>query len=205
MSNYTSDATNRRLLESDWIFIGISGVTNGGKTHLTEYLKQRFPGSVTINQDTFFRSEQDPNHVMVAELNHANWEAMCSIDWDRLLDTINETTNQPPTGEPLFFVEGHIIFNHPKLVQLFRRKYFFTLTEEECYNRRRYRTYDPPDPPGYYDLVVWPMYLKNKEEMERSVKDVIYLDGAGNQEEIHRAVGDEIQKLLVELSYDHCS
>lgn len=28
------------------------------------------------------------------------------------------------------------------------------------------RVYTPPDPPGYFDGHVWPMYLKNRCEME---------------------------------------
>lgn len=28
------------------------------------------------------------------------------------------------------------------------------------------RVYTPPDPPGYFDGHVWPMYLKNRQEME---------------------------------------
>lgn len=28
------------------------------------------------------------------------------------------------------------------------------------------RVYTPPDPPGYFDGHVWPMYLKNRNEME---------------------------------------
>lgn len=27
------------------------------------------------------------------------------------------------------------------------------------------RVYTPPDPPGYFDGHVWPMYLKNRREM----------------------------------------
>lgn len=203
MPNTASDSTNGTTnSKNDWIFIGISGVTNGGKTQLTRYLVQRFPGSLVINQDTFFRLEHDPAHVMIPELNHANWEALSSVKWDELLKAIGAMKSQPPTCCPFFFVEGHLIFNHPEVVRMFRRKYFFTLTKEQCYSRRCYRTYDPPDPPGYYEAVVWPMYLKNKEEMEADVKDVIYLNGAADQEETHRSVGDELQKLLTESSRD---
>lgn len=43
------------------------------------------------------------------------------------------------------------------------------------------RVYTPPDPPGYFDGYVWPMYLKNRQEMdsivsgigERPVKDAM--------------------------------
>ena len=35
----------------------------------------------------------------------------------------------------------------------------------------RHRHYIPPDPPGYFDFVVWPMYLKNKEELA-NIRDI---------------------------------
>jgi len=44
------------------------------------------------------------------------------------------------------------------------------------------RVYTPPDPPGYFDGYVWPMYLKNRQELgsitseigKRTVKDAVY-------------------------------
>lgn len=34
------------------------------------------------------------------------------------------------------------------------------------------RIYNPPDPPGYFDGHVWPMYLKHKREMEENETDI---------------------------------
>ena len=34
------------------------------------------------------------------------------------------------------------------------------------------RVYTPPDPPGYFDGYVWPMYLKNRQEMESTVSGI---------------------------------
>lgn len=34
------------------------------------------------------------------------------------------------------------------------------------------RVYTPPDPPGYFDGHVWPMYLKNRQEMENMVSGI---------------------------------
>lgn len=34
------------------------------------------------------------------------------------------------------------------------------------------RVYAPPDPPGYFDGHVWPMYLKNRREMEDVEPDI---------------------------------
>lgn len=34
------------------------------------------------------------------------------------------------------------------------------------------RVYTPPDPPGYFDGHVWPMYLKNRQEMLSMVSEI---------------------------------
>lgn len=34
------------------------------------------------------------------------------------------------------------------------------------------RVYTPPDPPGYFDGHVWPMYLKNRREMENTASGI---------------------------------
>lgn len=33
------------------------------------------------------------------------------------------------------------------------------------------RVYTPPDPPDYFDGYVWPMYLKNREEIESDTSE----------------------------------
>lgn len=177
--------------------MGISGVTNGGKTSLVKHLMKKFEGSEVIHQDDFFRSEDDEHHQMVTELNHANWESLTSVDWDKLLAVLESKLAMPPKGRTgLLMLDGHIIFNHPKLVELFDRKYFFTLSKEECFRRRQQRHYVPSDPPGYFDLVVWPMYLQNKQEMEQHLHDVVYLDGAADLHSIHQSVQRELQCLI---------
>ena len=39
-------------------------------------------------------------------------------------------------------------------------------TNVESVSNDRHRCYNPPDPPGYFEKVVWPMYLINKREMD---------------------------------------
>lgn len=51
-------------------------------------------------------------------------------------------------------------------------KIFITLPEDEAYRRRQVRTYVPADPDGFFAECIWPMYLKNKEEMSREGPDI---------------------------------
>uniref|UniRef100_A0A023GFR2 Nicotinamide riboside kinase 1 n=1 Tax=Amblyomma triste TaxID=251400 RepID=A0A023GFR2_AMBTT len=186
---------------NNWVFVGVSGVTNGGKTSLVNYLQQVFKDCVIFHQDDFFRSEFDKNHEMIAELNHANWEALSSVDWDKLLDAVSACTSQSPRGpNRLVIIDGHIIFNHPKLAKLFDKRYFFTLPRDECFVRRQTRTYDPADVPGYFEQVVWPMYVKNMQEVKDTQTDVVYLDGTRDMSELHQKVLEDLQSFLQQHS-----
>lgn len=56
--------------------------------------------------------------------------------------------------------------------------------------------YVPPDPPGYFDAIIFPEYLKHKEFVEKNIRNVNYVDGYGSQSEICEAVVENIKRLL---------
>ncbi|RZB40453.1 hypothetical protein BDFB_010511, partial [Asbolus verrucosus] len=76
----------------------------------------------------------------------------------------------------ILIVEGFTVFNYKPLQSLFHLKYYFTLSKEECSKRRSHRVYEPPDCPGYFDVCVWPEYIKQLEEIRREVKGVKYFN-----------------------------
>ena len=39
------------------------------------------------------------------------------------------------------------------------------------------RTYDPPDPPNYFQQVVWPAYEEQYQKLSKSNLDIHFLDG----------------------------
>ncbi|XP_075556318.1 nicotinamide riboside kinase 1 [Dermacentor variabilis] len=190
---------------NNWTLVGVSGITSGGKTSLLKYLQEVIGDCVVLHQDDFYRSEFDKNHVMIPEVNHANWEALSSVDWEKMLDAITASTSQQPEGQKLMIIDGHIIFNHPRLAKLFDKRYFLTLTREECYARRLTRTYEPPDVPGYFEKVVWPMYLKNLQEIKDTQPDITYLDGTEDMDILHKKVLEDLQSFLKSRSDIHRS
>uniref|UniRef100_A0A2L2YLT5 Nicotinamide riboside kinase 1 n=1 Tax=Parasteatoda tepidariorum TaxID=114398 RepID=A0A2L2YLT5_PARTP len=184
-------------MENRWICVGISGCTNGGKSTLANSLLSFFPGSVVVNQDTFFRSDDSPEHVVIPELNHKNWERLESVNWEPMIEQLEEILASPiPSAHSLLIVEGHIIFNHPKLRGIFNKKYFLTLNKDECLKRRVTRVYDPPDIPGYFELCVWPMYFTNLEDVKKHCPDVYYLDGTKKREVIFDSVVQDLKSYL---------
>lgn len=82
-----------------WLVIGISGVTNGGKTTLAKSLeayfaaqqnKVFFKDNLTLNkvvglcQDDYFLPVDSAKHTMIEKLNHINWEILSSLDMERM-------------------------------------------------------------------------------------------------------------------------
>ncbi|XP_067221214.1 nicotinamide riboside kinase 1-like [Chanodichthys erythropterus] len=105
---------------------------------------------------------------------------------------VKSTASEPPNVFVLI-VEGFLIFNHRHLNSLFNKKYFLQIPYETCKERRSSRVYVPPDPPGYLDGYVWPMYLKNRKAMEEAVNDIEFLDGTQKRETLLSAVLADIQ------------
>jgi len=182
-----------------WHVIGISGVTCGGKSSLSAKLQTALTIPTTvINQDDYFLDPSHENHQMVEELNHANWEILSSLDMERLLNDAKQVLKQKVEETHILIIEGFLIMNFQPLVDLMDHKFYLTLTEEKCRERRRLRSYDPPDPAGYFELCVWPMYLKHFEEMTNTPQNnITLLNGADDQEtifdQVYRSVLDGIK------------
>ncbi|ELW58800.1 Nicotinamide riboside kinase 1 [Tupaia chinensis] len=78
---------------------------------------------------------------------------------------------------PILIIEGFLLFN---------------------YNTR---VYEPPDPPGYFDGHVWPMYLKHRREVEDITWEIVYLDGTKSEEDLFSQVYED---LIQELAKHKC-
>ncbi|CRL08745.1 CLUMA_CG021281, isoform A [Clunio marinus] len=232
-----------------WIVIGISGVTCSGKTtlaqtlydHLKSLTRQELKAGLElnrvelINQDSYFRELNDPNHQIIEKLNHFNWEVIESIDMDKMINDVmrilgtnfhlyktrscslasnslnenifyhhymeysnNQHMRAVSGSDELFLtlddrckfkklvkhnsllniliIEGFLIFNHPVTYDLCNIKFHLHVQYEVCYSRRIKRTYDPPDVPCYFEMVVWPLYEKHLQEF-KDREEVTFLNG----------------------------
>lgn len=79
---------------------------------------------------------------------------------------------------PITVLEGIQVLNSPRLSQLCDLKVFVTLDHQTCAQRRQLRSYDPPDPPGYFEAVVWPSYTVQLTQLKQSSDSIEFLDGA---------------------------
>ncbi|XP_022190373.1 nicotinamide riboside kinase 1 isoform X2 [Nilaparvata lugens] len=184
----------------DWIVIGVSGVTCGGKTMLSKALHDRYAGlSRVIMQDSYFLPESSDRHVRVEGMTHFNWDCLGALDMDRMRTDVNDALTSPPPSphrKGVLLLDGFLLFVDPCLSQLCKRKYFFTLPQAACRKRRDARVYDPPDVPGYFEACVWPEYERSKRLAMQMNSDICFLDGQLPIDQHLTMVCEDIDKLL---------
>lgn len=187
-----------------WVVIGIAGVTNGGKTTLARHLHEKFNNSVLFSQDEYFFPENDSRHIFIPSLNHINWEIISSVDMEKMRRDVNTLLNRSHSdGTPhVVIIEGFLLLNDYYFSEVCDLKFFFTLSKEQCWERRCVRIYEPPDPPGYFDEVVWPEYEKHKDEAFKMNLDLICLDGTKDIDTIVNEVSDRINMCI--NSFSNC-
>ncbi|KAK3916646.1 Nicotinamide riboside kinase 2 [Frankliniella fusca] len=211
-------ASSSVSIMSKWIVVAISGVTCGGKTTLSNRLHEYYAESVKLCQDDYFYPVDSPHHVKCLSLNHINWELMSALDMISMKSDINNIISQDPSqlkdlppkatrsvkindsvnpqSRNILILDGFLILNDPDIVALSDLCYFLTLTREECWSRRSKRTYDPPDIPGYFDSVVWPEYVRNRDEVLKNPSVKVY-DGVNPIDSVMKEVITAIDNQII--------
>lgn len=174
-----------------YLIVGISGATCSGKSSITTNLQKKFKNSIMMKQDDYFLPQNDSRHILIPELNHFNWEILSSLDMKKMHDDVLKFINfeecEVNNVKRLLIIEGFSIFNYKPIAQLCNCKYFIEISKELCWSRRKIRSYDPPDVPGYFDKVVWPEYLRHKSEVVSDAdfyKTIKILDGNKSLDEL---------------------
>ncbi|XP_023593511.1 nicotinamide riboside kinase 1 isoform X1 [Trichechus manatus latirostris] len=192
--------------------IGIGGVTNGGKTTLAKNLQKHLQNCSVISQDDFFKPvseiETDKNGFLQYDVLEAlNMEKMMSAIscWmESARHSLLSTDWESAEEIPILIIEGFLLFNYKPLDTIWNRSYFLTVPYEECKRRRSTRVYEPPDPPGYFDGHVWPMYLKHKREIEDITWEIVYLDGTKSEEDLFSQVYEDLIHELAKQKCKYC-
>ncbi|XP_053716819.1 nicotinamide riboside kinase 2-like isoform X1 [Synchiropus splendidus] len=211
-----SDQQAKRHGKKNYI-IGIGGVTNGGKTTLAKRLKKTLPNCCVVHQDDYYKK---PDEIEVGPDGFKQWDVITALDMEAMTNTIKRWISDPVkfgrsqgiTYSPGFrkfknvqpfhilIVDGFLIYNYPGLTDLFDKRYYISITYEECKIRRSFRQYIVADPPGLFDGHVWPMYLKHRKSLEESNLEIEHLDGMKPKEDLYNQVFEDIQnKLLNQL------
>jgi len=136
-----------------WLVIGISGVTCGGKTTLANSLYKHFKEKVgqelktgieinrveMVNQDTYFRDVDDPNHQLVEKLNHLNWEIVEALDMNKMVADIMEILGNKFTlyktrscGVASSLDHGNLFHNHYNGTQFQYKPQPYPVSEDDA-------------------------------------------------------------------------
>lgn len=176
----------------NWLIIGITGVTCSGKSTLARSIvselsanKVNFPKYITIGtvklmkQDDYFHPKTSVEHVWIPEFNYINREVLSALNMNKMCDNLNEilgSSYKPYQGQQkeslilnVLVIEGFLIFNCKRISELCQIKFDLQLSYDECFERRKTRIYNPPNPPGYFEKIIWPFYLKHRSEYENNV------------------------------------
>lgn len=184
----------------NWLIIGITGVSCSGKSTLARSIvseinakRVQLPDHVTIGsvklvrQDDYFHPKTSTEHTWLPEFNYINREIVSALNMTKMCADVNDilgstyqlykkTEDKDVRIINILVIEGFLIFNCTDIRDLCQLKFDLRLSYEECFKRRQTRVYNPPNPTGYFERIIWPFYLKHLTEY-KDIEDLHMING----------------------------
>ncbi|MBX9923953.1 MAG: uridine kinase [Rhabdochlamydiaceae bacterium] len=183
------------------IFVGIAGGTGSGKTTLAEKIHEKFPGSVLISQDSYYK---DRSYLSFAEREKINFDHPDSLEFSLLRKHLIDLKNGDPIEQPTYsfhlharekqttwiepanivIVEGILLFATDEVRDLFDIKIFVETDDDVRVLRRierdmKERSRDFNSVKEQYLNTVKPMHTAFVEPSKKYA-DIVILEGGRN-------------------------
>jgi len=107
----------------------------------------------------------------------AKAESLLNAQGTELSPSCQKLFERLELAQLILVVEGIHVLSNSQLFDLCDLKVYVTLDHHTCLNRRKLRSYDPPDPPGYFEKIVWPTYEEQHQTLSESNLNIHFLDG----------------------------
>lgn len=165
------------------IIVGIGGVSRAGKTFLAGLISQY---STSISTKIFPQDEYvKPIPEIPLIKGHVNWESPESIDFPRYKNAILTASAQ----SDIIIAEGLLALYDPRIVQLFDKIIFISLTFDE-FKHRKHTDLRWGKEPEWYIRHIWNSYLRYGQLPSHNA-DTLMIDGEidFNIEEVAEFIG----------------
>lgn len=176
------------------LVVVIAGVTCGGKTTISNNLTNIFDNTSILHQDDFYHSNYK-NVESIPELNYNHWDKINAYDMDKMMTSINTQSCN------ILVLEGILLLDDIRILNLAHIIFFLVLNKDECFERRKARTYLPPEPDGYFDKYAWPEYERHLAMVKKEKREIVFLNGLDSIDFNMTIVVNHINQKLFKLKH----